>query len=47
MFKNLFLRLSSCLCVVARSVFQHSALSRLFGCVFLVWRHDLQKLNKS
>jgi len=26
---------------------QHSTLNRLFGCVFLVWRHHLQKVNKS
>jgi len=26
---------------------QHSTLNRLFGCVFLVWRHYLRKVNKS
>jgi len=26
---------------------QHSTLNRLFGCVFLVWRHHLRKVNKS
>jgi len=26
---------------------QHSTLTRLFGCVFLVWRHYLRKVNKS
>jgi len=44
-FKNLFVRLSVCLCVSARSVvnIQH----RLFGCVFLVCCHHLRKVNKS
>jgi len=32
-FKNLYLRLSSCLSVVARSVV---TLNKLFGCVFLI-----------
>jgi len=26
---------------------QHSTLNRLFGCVFLIWRHHLRKVNKS
>ena len=26
---------------------QHSAFNRLFGCVFLVWRHHLRDVNKS
>ena len=26
---------------------QNSTLNRLFGCVFLVWRHHLRKVNKS
>ena len=26
---------------------QYSTLNRLFGCVFLVWRHHLRKVNKS
>jgi len=44
--KNLFVRLSVCLCVFARSVvnIQHS-----IGCfvVLLVWRHHSRKVNKS
>ena len=45
-FKNLFLRLSLCLCCCAIGC-QNSTLYRLFGCVFLVWRHYLRKVNKS
>ena len=33
-----------CYCVI---VCQHSTLNRLFGFVFLVWRHYLLKVNKS
>jgi len=41
-----FLRLSLCLCCCAFGC-QHLTLNRLFGCVFLVWRHHLRKVNKS
>ena len=34
----------TCCCVIGC---QHSTLNRLFGCVFLVWRHHLRKVNKS
>ena len=33
-----------CCCAIAC---QHSILNRLFGCVSLVWRHHLWKVNKS
>jgi len=46
-FKNPFLRLSVCLCVLCAIGCQYSTLNRLFGCVFLVWRHHLRKVNKS
>jgi len=46
-FKNPFLRLSVCLCVFCAIGCQYSTLNRLFGCVFLVWRHHLRKVNKS
>jgi len=39
-----FLRLSLCLCCAFGC--QHLTLNRLFGCVFLVWRHHLW-INKS
>jgi len=45
MFKNLFLHLSVCLCVVAWSVvnIQHSTI-----CLVVFWYgHHLQKVNKS
>ena len=33
-----------CFCAIGC---QHSTFNRLFGCVFLVWRHHLRKVNKS
>ena len=33
--------------VFARSVVNTQKINRLFGCVFLVWRHHLRKVNKS
>jgi len=33
-----------CFCAIG---WQHSTFNRLFGCVFLVWRHHLRKVNKS
>jgi len=33
-----------CFCAIGC---QYSTLNRLFGCVFLVWRHHLRKVNKS
>jgi len=44
-FKNPFLCLSLCLCVAARSVVNTQ--QAVWFCVFLVWRHQLLKVNKS
>jgi len=33
-----------CFCAIG---WQHSTFNRLFGCDFLVWRHQLRKVNKS
>jgi len=33
-----------CFCAIGC---QHSTFNRMFGCVFLVWRHHLRKVNKS
>jgi len=33
-----------CFCTIGC---QHSTFNRLFGCVFLVWRHHLREVNKS
>jgi len=39
-----FIVMLMCSCMISC---QHSTLNRLFGCVFLVWRHNLRKVNKS
>jgi len=39
-----FIVMPMCYCTIGC---QHSTLNRPFGCVFLVWRHHLQKVNKS
>jgi len=39
-----FIVMPMCCCAIGC---QHSTLNTLFGCVFLVWRHCLRKVNKS
>jgi len=46
-FKNLFLRLPLCLVLLCDRLSTINSSIRLFGCVFLVWRHHLRKVNKS
>jgi len=41
---SMYIVMPMCCCVIGC---QHSTLNRLFGCVFLVWRHHLRKVNKS
>jgi len=40
----MFIVMPMCFCTIGC---QNLTFSRLFGCVFLVWRHHLRKVNKS